>query len=130
MCGIQQAMIVFAAISGHSNVGSPLADAMGALGGLFFFIALVLTCIGLVDKYVIHRGRAAVLHPRLRLFACIFGVTGLLGIIVPLLVPAIYAVRHAAEVRNSQVVAGDYDKAIADLYRGHPTRPEHTPWHT
>ena len=87
---------------------SPLAD---TIGGLFFFVALVLTCIGLVDKFFIHRGQAAMLRPGLRLFACIFGVTGLLGIVLPVLIPAIYAGRHAAEAYKNQ---GDWDKAIAD----------------
>jgi tetratricopeptide (TPR) repeat protein len=81
------------------------------IGGLFFIGAIALTCIGLADKYVMHPGRAAVLRPRLRLFACIFGVTGLLGIVLPALIPAIYAARYVAEEIK---VKGEFDKAIAD----------------
>ena len=78
-------MVVFAGVQPDHAVAWPIAL-------LFALVALVLTCIGLVDKYIIHRGQAVSAYPKLRLFARIFGVAGLLGIVVALL-HARFAVR-------------------------------------
>ncbi len=105
-------------LAGANHLAGTQHGVFVAIDGLLFIVALLVTCIGLADKYVIHRGRPAGLRRGLRLLACIFGVTGVLGLMCVL--PALYhtglAARAATAIEQADACAnhGDYDKAIAN----------------
>ena len=74
VCGIHHTMVMVAMISGRGDAG--------LCAMIFLLGALVLTCIGLVDKYVIHPDQEALSRPTLRLFAWFFGIAGLLPFVL------------------------------------------------
>jgi hypothetical protein len=81
-------MVEFVGVQSGYRAGAEFGKLVGSMiVGFVSFGALAWTCFGLLDKYVIHRGQAAVLRPRVRLFAWIFGVTVLLGfVLLPIIV--------------------------------------------
>ena len=87
VCGIGL-MVEFVGVQSGYRAGAEFGKLVGSMIVGFISIgALAWTCFGLLDKYVIHRGQAAVLRPRVRLFAWIFGVTVLLGfVLLPIII--------------------------------------------
>ena len=103
--------------------GTQHSDPSHTLSRILAFGALALTFVGLVDKYLVHPGRAAESRPRLRLFGYLIPAVGLLAACVVSLIPPIYAARragqnaaitHAMDQGQAAVSKGDYPTAIAN----------------
>ena len=121
--GINQVMVMIAVISGNESLSPGRSG--GTIAGLFFLGGLVLAfVIYPIDTYIIHAGQAVVSRPQLKKFAQRLCITGLLGMLLTLLMPAIYSARragqntaitHAMDQGQASMDKRDYDTAIADF---------------
>ena len=80
-----------------ATLGGSRSDALNALGGFCLLLWILFSIIGLADKYVTNRGVPVKPNRPLNVLSWLLPLLGMGAILLQLMIPAIAAVRRAAE---------------------------------